>query len=68
MRRKNRQIKMTIDIPDSYDNDEKFMEDLRDTLDENGWRMVIEDEDGELDVPLNRITLGDIEIEPEEEE
>ena len=68
MRRKNRQLKMTIDVPENYDNDEEFMEALQDTLDENGWRITIVDEDGELDVPFNRLTLGDIEIEPEEEE
>jgi len=67
MRRKNRQIKFMIDIPDEYEDDETFMGDFQETLDENGWSMVIENEDGEtLDVPLNRITLGDVEIEPEE--
>lgn len=67
MRRKNRQIKMMIDIPDEYDDDDTFMEDLQETLDQNGWNMAIENEDGEkIDVLLNRITLGEVEIEPEE--
>lgn len=67
MRRKNRQIKFLIDIPDDYEADDKFMEDFRDTLDENGWSMVIVNEDEEtIEVPISRITLGDVEIEPEE--
>lgn len=69
MRRKNRQIKFTIDIPDQYADDEAFMSDLQETLDEQAWLMaVVDDEDIEMEVPINRITLGDIEIEPEEEE
>ena len=68
MRRKNRQMKLLVDIPDEYDDDETFMTDFRDTLDENGWDMVIVNEDEEkVEVPLNRVTLGDVDIEPEEE-
>ena len=67
MRRKNRQIKMLIDIPDEYEDDEQFMIDFRDTLDETDWSMVIFNEDEQkVEVPVNRITLGDVEIEPEE--
>lgn len=69
MRRKNRQIKMKIDLPDEYDSDEDFMVDFRDTLDEFGWAMVIVNEaKEEIDLPINSITLGEVEIEPEDEE
>ncbi len=68
MRRKNRQIKMLIDLPVTHDDDEAFMGDLQETLDEHGWSMVVIDENGDkTEIPVNRVTLGDIQIEPEEE-
>ena len=68
MRRKNRQIKMTIDLPGDYEDDETFMQDFQETLDEHGWSMVVVDEDGDkIEIPIKSVTLGGIEIEPEEE-
>ena len=67
MRRKNRQIKLTLDIPEQYEDDEEFMNDFMETLDENGWHMKVQDEDGDVvEINVSRVNLGDIEIEPEE--
>lgn len=68
MRRKNRQIKMTLDIPEEFDNDEDFLDAFGCTLDSNEWVMRIQaDEDDEpSEVNISRVNMGDLEIEPEE--
>lgn len=69
MRRKNRQVKMSLDIPESYESDEDFMNDFMNIMDSVDWEMKVLDDDGEaVDVPLNSITLGDTLIEPEDED
>ncbi len=69
MRRKNRQIKMSVDIPECYENDEDFMNDFMNRMDDVDWTMkTLDDEDEAVDVPVNSITLGDIMIEPEDED
>lgn len=67
-RRKNRQIKMVVDVPEEYDSDEVFMEDFMDKMDGSAeWQFLL-GEDNDIPVPISRVTLGEIEIEPEEEE
>lgn len=72
MRRKNRQLKMTLDIPEQYEDDEEFMEAFMARLDTSNWKMGVGDKDDEelgiVPVTIKRLTLGEIEIEPEEEE
>lgn len=69
MRRKNRQLKITIDIPDSYGTDEEFMEAVMERMDDQegdegrGWCIRVDNQN----VPISKILMGDIEIEPEEE-
>ncbi len=63
MRRKNRQIKMTVDIPEVYEDDEAFMEDLMDVMDTAEWKMKA----GDNSVSINSMVLGDVEIGPEED-
>ncbi len=76
MRRKNRQLKLTIDIPEYFDTEEDFMSALMDRLDGDAaedetsdWHMGVQDEDEEvIPVKISKIILGEIEIEPEEED
>jgi len=66
MRRKNRQIKLTLDIPEVFENDEDFMLSMADKMDGNGWTMKILDEDGvEHTAAVSVIVLGGVSIEPE---
>lgn len=65
MRKKNRQVKMTLDIPEQFKDDDDFLDAFGEKLDEVGWNFVLMDE---TDVPVTRVTLGDKEIVPEEEE
>lgn len=62
-RRKNRQLKVTFDVPDEYESDEDFMEFLMDKLDDPmtgvGWKVA--------DLPIKKILMGGIEIAPEED-
>lgn len=69
-RRKNRQVKMTLSIPDEYKDEESFMQDFMDKMDRTGWDLSLDDADGEtcIEVPVSAIQLGDIEIGPDEEE
>ncbi len=71
MRKKNRQMKVTFDIPDYFDDEETFLLAFRDRLDGEkvDWKMSVENSEGD-NVPfsVSKITLGDIEIEPEEGE
>lgn len=64
-RRKSRQIKMTVNIPEEYDTEEAFMESLKKKMDDGGW-MINLDEDAEgivTLVPVSKMQLGEIEIE-----
>ena len=70
MRRKNRQIKMTVDIPDEYKTEEDFMESLMQKMDNSEWQFYL-DEDSEgmaTECPISKMQLGDIEIGPEDED
>lgn len=68
MRRKNRQIKMTLDIPEAFADDEAFMLALADRMDESNWTVkVLDDDDIEHTSAVSVIVLGDVSIEPEEE-
>lgn len=68
MRKKNRQIKITLDIPEQYENDEDFVQDLAEQMDAIDWKLNVEDEDGiVLKCPISKIQLGELEIGPEEE-
>lgn len=70
MRWKNRQVKMKLDIPKECEDDDDFMERFMDTLDSNGWRMKVgnEDDDTLVEVTISQVQLGDCVIEPEDEE
>ena len=71
MRRKNRQIKMTVDIPDDYGTEEDFMADLMQKMDDTDWSIVLaEDEEADtcIEVPVSKMQLGEIEIGPDEED
>jgi len=69
MRRKNRQIKMTLDIPEAFADDEAFMLALADRMDESDWTVkVIDDDSIEHTAAVSVMVLGDISIEPEEED
>lgn len=75
MRRKNRQVKMTLDIPDDYADEEEFMEALMAKMDnEPAWQMQLseeEDDEGDITVVIvhiSKMNLGDIDIEPEGDE
>ena len=63
MRRKNRQIKLMVDIPPEYKDEEEFMFALADRLDETGWNLKVDDND----MPITEARLNDFVIEPEEE-
>ena len=73
MQRKNRQIKITFDVPAQFESDEEFLLALQDAMDEDGvtiddWKLVIlpEDEDGDnISMPINKIHFNGFEIEPE---
>lgn len=67
-RRKNRQMKFAVDVPDEYANDEDFMNDFMEKLDSVNWQLQIGGgNNAEYGVYVNKVTLGDIDIEPEEE-
>ncbi len=68
-RRKNRRLELQIAIPVEYKDDEEFLEALADRMDEIDWIMQldIEDDDTAVNVPINRIKLGDLEFDKEEE-
>lgn len=71
MRRKNRQIKMTINIPEDYETEEEFMLDMQERMYADGvnWTFQLETEAGfERPVHISAVTLGDIEIAKEEED
>jgi len=68
-RRKNRQMKLTITIPNTYANDEEFIDDLMAKLDSMGWVLQIGGDDHtDCDVYINCVGLGITEIKPEEDE
>jgi len=66
MRRKNRQVKMTLDIPEGYNSDDEFMQALMYVLDNMEWHLNLLS-DGTA-ATVNRVQLGDVVIEPEDEE
>ena len=69
MRRKNRQIKMTLDIPEAFEKDEDFMFALADRMDESNWTVKVVDEDGiEHTAEVSEVVLGNVSIGPEEED
>lgn len=66
MRRRNRQIKVTMDLPEKYDSDEDFLADFEAHMDSIQWKMNIDDEDGNTaKMPILKIQMGSFEIEPE---
>ena len=70
-RKKNRQLKVTINIPDEFESDEDFMEALQDSMDARGgddWGINLVGGEAEIEVTIRSIILGDVLIEPEEEE
>lgn len=69
MRRINRQLKVTINIPDSYDNIEDFMRDLMDRMDDDGgdaWAISLGE--GKDSAMISNIKLADIDIGPEDDD
>jgi len=66
LRRKNRQIKVTMDLPEKYASDEDFLMDFEAHMDAIEWKMNIDDEGGETcKMPISKIQMGSFEIEPE---
>ena len=65
MRRKNRQMKMMIDIPEIYETEDDFMGDLMGVLDNTEWKLGLLDDGTKANV--HSVQLGEVLIEPEEE-
>lgn len=67
-RRKNRRLELTVDIPVEYANDDEFLNSLADKMDETDWQLQLDEEDdGTVTiVPINRIKLGELELNSEE--
>ncbi len=67
MRRKNRQFKVTVDIPEECETDEDFAYMLQDTMESNNWKVTVQDEDGnKFGCPVSKVHYADFELEPEE--
>ncbi len=64
MRRRNRQMKMMLDIPECYKDEDGFMRDFMNVLDNNEWKLNIL-EDGTA-AAIHSVQLGEFLIEPEE--
>ena len=64
MRRKNRQVKMMLDIPERYDSEEEFMEAFMEVLDNTGWELSMLT-DGTA-ATVHSVQLGEVLIEPED--
>ncbi len=62
-RKKNRLIKFYMDVPEEYENDEDFANELADTLDSTGWQMTVHD-GPKIDV--NKVIVGELSVEPED--
>lgn len=75
MQRKNRQLKVNVNIPEQFESDEDFLEALRDAMDDDGvtidqWNLILLpeiDEDGDTVLPINSIVFNGFGISPEEE-
>lgn len=63
MRWKNRQVKLTLDVPSGYEDDEDFIDAMAATLDGADWQMKLEG--GEVAVQVSKIQCGDAVAEPE---
>tara|TARA_R110000772_G_scaffold2839_1_gene10321 strand:- start:32503 stop:32712 length:210 start_codon:yes stop_codon:yes gene_type:complete len=69
MRRKNRQFKITCDVPAECQSDEDFAFMLQDTFDSNNWNCTVLDEHGEKQlVPVGKVNFSEFELGPEGEE
>lgn len=67
MRRKNRQFKVTVDVPESCESDEDFAYTLQDIMDKNDWHLTVLNPDGEeMRVPVSKINYADFELEQED--
>jgi len=66
MRWKNRLIKLYIDVPPSVPSDEELALDIADILDDNKWTMVVDPKQEGEKATINKVVIGEIEIEPEE--
>lgn len=64
MRRKNRVIKMMLDIPERYELEDDFMADLMCVLDNNEWKLGLLDDGTKATV--HSVQLGEVLIEPED--
>ena len=65
MRRKNRQFKVTVDVPECCKTDEDFAYMLQDTMESNGWTVSVKDEEGTAyKCPVGKVNFADYELEP----
>lgn len=60
--KKNRQLKLTVDIPADYDNDEDFLLDLADKLDDVDWVLPIKEG---VHASISKAQIGENIVEPE---
>lgn len=65
MRWKNRQIKLYVNIPKSYQEDEDFAQDLAEVLDSNFWNVTVMKKGIRQSIEVTKAVVGEIEIEPE---
>jgi len=68
MRRKNRVMKIYLDIPDQYESDEEFLEAVADKLDGQQWELELGEGDDTYKAIVRSVAIGDVEIDAEEEE
>lgn len=69
MRRKNRQFKVTVDIPEEFNSDEEYAEALLETMYKTNWTITVHAEDGtKVGCPVHKVNYADFELEKEEDE
>lgn len=69
MRKKNRQFKITVDIPEEFESDEDFAYALQDTMDATEWKITVHNEAGEqIGCPVKKVNYMDFELVEDEEE
>ena len=69
MRRKNRQFKITVDVPEQFKTDEEFAQALLETMYSNNWVITVVNEDDEkVGCDVSKIQYAGFELDQEEEE
>ena len=69
MRRKNRVIKVYLDIPEEFDSDEDFLVALANEQDDFNWQTSVVSPDGlKVVAPIHSICIGDVQIDAGEDD